>query len=81
MSTIGRISKSANVVTGDRAGPAELLEDCLNRRKSQGSRKFEAVNLEALTKQYGQCYVTYHRLCVSSTTDDLALLFTRLFGF
>jgi len=59
----------------------KLLEDCLAKRTPEGHRNFQGLPLDALVKLYGQSYVTYHRLCVSSTTDDLALLFTRLFGF
>lgn len=59
----------------------KLLEECLGKRKSESNRNFQRLPLDALIKLYGQCYVIYHRLCVSSTTDDLTLVFTRLFGF
>jgi patatin-related protein len=59
----------------------KLVEECLTKRRPEKSRNFQGSSLDGLIKLYGQCYVTYHRLCVSATTDDLTLLFTRLFGF
>jgi patatin-related protein len=59
----------------------KLLEQCLEKRIPEAGRKYEALDLDGMIRQYGQCYITYHRLCVSAATDELALLFTRLFGF
>jgi patatin-related protein len=58
-----------------------LLKDCLERRSARSDRQYETLDLDGMIGLYGQCYITYHRLCVNAVTDELALLFTRLFGF
>jgi patatin-related protein len=58
-----------------------LLKDCLQRRSERPDRHYEKLDLDGMIGIYGQCYIVYHRLCVSSVTDELALLFTRLFNF
>jgi patatin-related protein len=58
-----------------------FTRQCLGNLASRSKTHFEKLNLLALTEQHGPSYVAYHRLCVSRVTDDLALLFTRLFGF
>ena len=59
----------------------KLLKDCLGKRKERANRHYETLDLDGMISLYGQCYITYHRLCVSAVTDELTLLFTRLFGF
>jgi patatin-related protein len=56
----------------------DFQQKCLERKPNLS---YPALDLDDMIAQYGDCYVVYHRRRVSSVTDDLALLVTRVVGF